>query len=77
MLHALQEFGVKPIGLCPPVLSRHRDTRGMDDVRFDVARLQPAGQPESITASLECNSDTLDGASTLACFLPPAMQKIQ
>jgi hypothetical protein len=74
---ALQEFDVKPIGLCPPVLSRHRDARGWVTYASTSRACSQRASQKSITASLECNSDTLDGASSLACFLPPARQKIQ
>src|SRR6202030_51297 len=44
---ALQQLGVEPVGLGPAMLPRYRDTRGMDDVRFDPARIQPTRQPEA------------------------------
>jgi len=37
---------VRAIGLRAPVFTRHRDARGMDDISLDVARPQPARQPE-------------------------------
>src|SRR6516162_2523227 len=35
---ALQQLGVEPIGLCPPMFPRHGHTRGMDHVRLDPTR---------------------------------------
>jgi hypothetical protein len=38
---SLQEFSIEPIGFCPPVLARHRDTIRVDNVGFYVTRPQP------------------------------------
>jgi hypothetical protein len=35
---ALQQLGGEPIGFCPAMLPRYRDTRGMDHVRLDPTR---------------------------------------
>ena len=61
---ALQQFGVEPIGLCPAMFPRHRDTRGMDHVRLNPTRLQPARQPEAIAAGFEGNCNPRDRAAS-------------
>src|SRR5215471_9330759 len=47
-----QEFRIEAIGLRTPMLARYRDARGMDDISLDVARPQPARQPEAVPTSL-------------------------
>jgi len=42
---ALQQRGVEPVGLRPTMLPRYGDTRGMDHMRLDPARIQPTRQP--------------------------------
>src|SRR5262245_31413921 len=39
---AFEQLGVETIGLRPPMLARHRYTRGVDDVGLDAARPEPA-----------------------------------
>ena len=39
------------------MLPRYRDTRGMDHVRLDATRLEPARQPEAVAAGFEGNRD--------------------
>src|SRR6516165_2250918 len=53
---ALQQLGVEPIGLCPAMFPRHGHTRGMDHVRLDPTRLQPARQPEAVAAGFEATA---------------------
>src|SRR5262249_38959532 len=57
---ALQQLGVEPIGLCPSMFPRRGHTRGMDHVRLDTTRLQPARQPEAVAAGFEGNRDPRD-----------------
>src|SRR5262249_29633985 len=66
---AHQEFGIEAIGLCTPMFARHRDARRMNDIRFDIARPQPARQPEAVSASLISEDNALDLASSLAGFI--------
>src|ERR1700758_1530190 len=61
---ALQQFGVEPIGLCPAMFPRYRDTRGMDHVRLNPTRLQPARQPEAVAAGFEGNCNPRDRAAS-------------
>src|SRR5262245_7896620 len=46
------------------MLARHRHTRGVNDVGLNAARLEPACQPEAVTAGLE--------ATTMRSILHPA-----
>jgi hypothetical protein len=70
---AHQQFRVETIGLRAPMFARHRDARGMDDVSFDIARLQPARQPKAVATGLISDNDALDVASSLAGFTAPTM----
>jgi len=47
-----QKFRIETIGLRAPVFARHRDAGRMDDVNLNIARPQPALEPEPIAASL-------------------------
>ena len=75
--NAHQKFRIETIGLCAPVLARHRDAGGMDDVGLDVVRPQPAREPEPVAASLKGDDDALDVAPSLAGFAAPTMQELQ
>src|SRR6202022_1954165 len=74
---APQKFRIETIGLGAPVFARHRDAGRMDDVGLNIARPQPARQPEAVAASLKGDDDTLDVAPSLAGFAAPTMQKLQ
>src|SRR5271168_3906784 len=74
---AFEQLGVETVGLRSPMLARHRHTRGVNDVGLDAARLEPACQPEAVTASLEGDYNAFDPASSFLCFLPPSMQQLQ
>ena len=49
----------------------------MDDIGFDAVLVQPTGEPEPISASLESNSDAFDLAPGADRFIPPAQQQFQ
>jgi hypothetical protein len=66
---AHQQFGVESIRLRPPVFTRHRNTRWMDDVGLNVVSPQPAREPEAITSRLIGDDDALDLASGLNASL--------
>src|SRR6476619_2625890 len=72
---ALQQLGVEPVGLGPAMLPRYGDTRGMDHVRFDPARTQPARQPEAIAAGFEGQCNPRDLFTGPDRFIAPAMQQ--
>src|SRR6516225_1001464 len=74
---AHQKFRIETISLCAPVLARHCDAGGMDDVGLNIARPQPARKPEPVAASLKGDDHTLDAAPRLAGFAAPTMQKLQ
>ena len=71
----LQQLGVEPIGLCPAMFPRHGHTRGMDHVRLDPSRLQPARQPEAVAAGFEGQRNPGDYAAGPDRLIPPAMQQ--
>src|SRR6478735_2282394 len=72
---ALQQLGVEPVGLGPAMLPRYCDTRGMDHVRFDPARIQPTRQPEAIAAGFEGQCNPRDLFTGPDRFIAPAMQQ--
>jgi hypothetical protein len=69
--NAHQKLRIETIGLRAPVFARHRDAGRMDDVNLDIARPQPARQPEPVAARLIGDDDTLDVAPSLAGFAAP------
>ena len=74
---ALQQLGVEPVGLRPAMLPRYGDTRGMDHVRLDATRPQPARQPEAVAAGFEGHRNPRDRAAGPDRLIPPAMQQAQ
>src|SRR5260221_4440705 len=74
---AFDQLGVEPIGLGTPMLARHRYARCVNDVGLEAARLEPARQPEAVTASLKGDCNALDPASCFLRFLSPSMQQLQ
>src|SRR6202043_2574276 len=57
------------------MLPRYCDTRGMDHVRFDPARIQPTCQPEAIAAGFEGQCNPRDLFTGPDRFIAPAMQQ--
>ena len=72
---AFQGLGVEAVGLGTPVLARHRDACGMDDVGLNLARLQPAGEPEAVPAGLEGDGNTVDLVPGLLRLCPPPLEE--
>ena len=71
---AFEQLSVETIGLCSTMLARHRYTRWVNDVCLDAARLEPARQPEAVTAGLKGDDNAFDPASCFLRFLPPSMR---
>src|SRR5262249_40608463 len=69
-----QQLGVEPVGLCPAMLPRYRETGGMDHMRLDPTRRKPARQPEAVAAGFEGNRNPGDRAAGPDRLGPPAMQ---
>jgi len=72
---AFELLGVQPVGLGAPVLPGHRHARGMNDVGFDTARSQPAGQPEAVSAGLEGDRNTVDLVPRLLRLCSPSLEQ--
>ena len=72
---ALEQLGVEPVGLGPPVLARDGDARRVDDVGLDAARPQPAGEPEAVAPGLEGDREAGDRAPGPGRLVPPALQQ--
>src|SRR5262249_1108488 len=73
---AFQARGVHPVRLRTAVLPRHRHARRMNDVRFDAACIQPAGQPKAVAASLKANGNAVDLVSRLLGFRSPPLEQL-
>src|SRR5262249_49395242 len=74
---AFEQLGVETIGLGAPVLASHGYARCVDDVDFDVARPEPARQPEAVAAGFEGDRDAFDLVSCLPRFFSPAIEQLQ
>jgi hypothetical protein len=74
---AHQQLCVETIGLRTTVLTRHSDTRGMNDKSLGVPCPKPACQPKPITSCFIGNDDALDLPPRSDCFATPAMQQFQ
>src|ERR1700751_1547660 len=57
---AMQQLGVEPVGFRSAMLPRYRDTRGLDHVRLNATRLEPARQPEAVAAGFEGERNARD-----------------
>src|SRR6266487_6916663 len=72
---ALEQLGVEPVGFRSAMLTRYRDTRGMDHVSLDAARLKPARQPEAVAAGFEGKRNPRDRTAGSDRLILPAMQQ--
>src|SRR4051812_11871266 len=70
----LEQLGVEPIRLGPPVLARDGDAVWMDHIGFDVAGPQPARQPEAVATGFKGHGDARDRAPSFGRFVLPATQ---
>ena len=73
---ALEQLRVKPVSLGTPVLTRHGNARGMNDVGLDAARPQPTGEPKSVPAGLEGDGNTGDLVTCLLCLCSPLLEQL-
>jgi len=62
---AFEQLGIETVGLRSPMLARYCHTRGMNGVGLNIVRLEPACQPEAVTAGLEGNDNALDPAANV------------
>jgi len=67
---------VEPVGFGAPVLARHGNARGMDDMRLDAARPQPTGEPKSVPAGLEGDGSVGDLVTCLLCLCSPPLEQL-
>src|SRR5215468_1710601 len=72
---AFEQFGVQPIGLCPAMFPRYGHTRGVDHMRLDATRRQPARQPEAVAAGFEGQRYPRDCAPGPDRLILPALQQ--
>ena len=74
-IRALQQTQIEPVRLRPSVLARHRHAGRMDDMTFDAARPQPAGQPEAVAPGLVSNTNPRDRAARRRRFIAPPIKQ--
>jgi hypothetical protein len=60
---ALQRFGVEPIRLRAPALTRYCNAGRMNDMCLDAPFPQPARQPEAVPAGLVYDRDPRNGSA--------------
>ena len=73
----LQQLGVEPISLRPPMLTRTADTCCVDCMGFDTARPQPPRQPEAIPRPASKACPWLEqGATTIRLTVRPASSPV-
>src|SRR5262245_12196260 len=73
---ALEQLRVKPVGLGAPVLPRHGNARGMNDMGLDAARPQPAGEPKAVPAGLEGDGNAGDFVTCLLRLCSPPLEQL-
>src|SRR4051794_33357894 len=72
---AFEQSRVEAICFGPAMLARDSHAGRMDDVGFNVAGPEPAGQPEAVAARLKHDHDARNRATLLGCLGTPAHQQ--
>src|SRR3954454_5375487 len=75
--HALEQGGVEPVGLGPPMLAGDGHAGRVNDMSLNAVSSEPARQPEAIAASLEGDGNARDRAAGLAGLLTPAVEEVE
>src|SRR5262249_37413202 len=73
---ALEQLRVEPVGLGAPVLTRHGNARGMNDMGLDAARPQPAGEPKAVPTGLEGDGNAGDLVTCLLRLCSPPLEQL-
>src|SRR3954468_2628478 len=72
-----EQSRVEAICFGPAMLARDSHAGRMDDVGFDIAGPEPAGQPEPVAARLERDHDARNRATLLGCLGTPAHEQTE
>ena len=72
---AHQKLGIEPVGLAAAMLARHRNAARVDHIGLDGTRLEPARQPEAVTAGFIGQRNTRDRAAGFDRLAAPALQQ--
>ena len=59
----LEQLGVEPVRLGPPVFARDGDAGWMNDIGLNATRPQPARQPEAVATGLISDGDARDACA--------------
>ena len=70
---AHQHLGVKPVGLGPPLLTRHRHAAGVNDINFNPVSLEQPGQPEPVAPGFIRHHRARDRSTCPCRLLAPAL----
>src|SRR5207248_8439247 len=62
---AHQKLGIEPVGLGAAMLTWHRNAARTDHIRLDPSPVEPARQPEAVTAGFIGDRPALDLAAGL------------
>ena len=69
-------MSVEPVGFGAPVLARHGNARGMNDMGLDTACPQPAGEPEAVPTGLEGDGNAVDLVTRLLRLCAPPIEQL-
>src|SRR5437763_16544416 len=61
----------------PLKLSLHGYTRRANYILLNAVPAKPAGQPEAVTAGLECDGNAINFATSPDCLVSPPLQQLQ
>src|SRR6516164_3173134 len=73
----LEQLGIEPVCLRPPMFARDSNARRMNDMGFDATRPQPTSQPEAVTPSFEGDHGPGDHMARLRCLVRPASEQLE
>ena len=74
---AHQHLGVKPVGLGPALLTRHRDAAGVNDINLNPVSLEQPGQPEPVTPGFIRHHRARDRPTGPRRLLAPALDLLE
>ena len=74
---AHQHLGVKPVGLGPALLTRHRHAAGMNDMGLNPVALQQPGQPEPVAPGFIRHNRARDRSACPCRLLAPSLNLLE
>jgi hypothetical protein len=73
----LEQLGIEPVRFRPPMFTRDRDARRVDDMRFDATSPQPTSQPEAVTPSFKSHHGPGNHTAGLGCVVRPTSEQLE